>query len=149
MALLSQQLFSFFWFYSQLGWGFCVIANLVKTIHDGSFLTGTFFIFWFYGQLGQCDNVTEEEKQAYKQKENQRQSWLRRVEIAKMSDKERSNFHAKKMVQVTASRKEKKKKPQLHVKIPAKNPYKSRQSFGKAWIDAEQNFPTLPRNVLQ
>ena len=33
-------------------------------------------------------NMTEEEKQAYEQKENQRQSRLRRVQIVKMSDEE-------------------------------------------------------------
>ena len=49
-----------------------------------------------------------------------------------MSDKEQSNFHAKEVAWVTASRKGKKQNPQLQVKIPAKNPYKSRQSFGKA-----------------
>ena len=77
-------------------------------------------------------NMTEEEKQAYEQKENQRQSRLRRVQIAKMSDEERSNFHGKEVAQITASRKGKKQNPQLQVTIPAKNPYKSRQSFGKA-----------------
>ena len=66
-------------------------------------------------------NMTEQEKQAYKQKENQRWSRLRRVQIAKMSNEEWSNFHVKEVAQVTASRKEKKQNPQLQVKIPAKN----------------------------
>ena len=56
-------------------------------------------------------NMTEEDKQAYKQKENQTRSWLRRVQTAKMSNEERSNFHAKKVAQVTASRKGKKQNP--------------------------------------
>ena len=86
-------------------------------------------------------NMTETEKEAYKQKENQRHSRLRRVQIAKMRDKERSNFHAKEVAPVTASRKGKKQKPQLQVKIPAKNRYKSRQSFGKALNRCRTELP--------
>ena len=86
-------------------------------------------------------NMTETEKEAYKQKENQRHSRLRRVQIAKMRDKERPNFHAKEVAPVTASRKGKKQKPQLQVKIPAKNRYKSRQSFGKALNRCRTELP--------
>ena len=90
-------------------------------------------------------NMTEEEKQAYEQKENQRQSRLRRVQIAKTSDQEQSNFHGEEVAQITASRKGKKQNPQLQVKIPAKNPYKSRQSFGKALNRCRTELPGSPR----
>ena len=65
-------------------------------------------------------DVTEKKKQAYKQKENQRRSRLRRVQIAKMSDKERSNFHAT-------------------------NPCKSRQSFRKALNRCRTELPESPQ----
>ena len=84
-------------------------------------------------------------REAYKQKENQRRSQLRRVQIAKMSDEEWSNFHAKEVARVTASRKGKKQNPQLQVKIPAKNPYKSRQNFGKALNRCRTELPRSPR----
>ena len=95
-------------------------------------------------------NMTEEDKQAYKQKENQRRSWLRRVQIAKMSNEEWSNFHAKEVAQVTASRKGKKQNPQLQWKFQLRILTNQDKSFGKALtIDVEQNFPTLPGNALQ
>ena len=84
-------------------------------------------------------------KKAYKQKENQRRSQLRRVQIAKNSDKEQSNFHAKEVAWVTASRKRKKQNPQLQVEIPAKNPYKSKQSFGKALNRCRTELPRSPQ----
>ena len=90
-------------------------------------------------------NMTEEEKQAYKQKENQRRPQLRRVQIAKMSNEEWSNFHAKEVARVTASRKGKKQNPRLQVKIPAKNPYKSRQNFGKALNRCRTELPRSPQ----
>ena len=89
--------------------------------------------------------MTEEEKKTYKQKENQRRSRLRRVQIAKNSNKEQSNFHAKEVARVTASRKGKKQNPQLQVEIPAKNPYKSRQSFGKALNRCRTELPCSPQ----
>ena len=62
-----------------------------------------------------------------------------------MSDVERSNFHAKQVARVTASRKGKKQKPQLQVKIPAKSPYKSRQSFGKPLNRCKTELPCSHR----
>ena len=49
------------------------------------------------------------------------------------------------MAQVTTSRKEKKQKPQLQVKTPAKNPYKSRQRFRKALNRCRTELPCSPR----
>ena len=49
------------------------------------------------------------------------------------------------MARVTASRKRKKQNPQLQVEIPAKNPYKSKQSFGKALNRCRTELPRSPQ----
>ena len=41
-------------------------------------------------------NMTEEEKQNYKEKENKRRSQSKKLQIAEMSKEERSHFQAKK-----------------------------------------------------
>ena len=97
--------------------------------------------------------MTEEEKHNNKEKENKRQSQLRKLQIAKMSKEKRSHFHAKEVAQVTSSRwviasrkgkKQVKLDPPLEVKIPAKNPYKSRQSFRKALTRCQTELPHSP-----
>ena len=73
-------------------------------------------------------NMTEEEKRNYKEKEKRR-SQSRKLRIARMSKEDRSHFRAKEVARVTAGRKgtkQAKPDPPLQVKIPAKNPYKSR-----------------------
>ena len=89
-------------------------------------------------------NMTEEEKLNYKEKENKRQSQLRKLQIAKMSKGERSHFRAKEVARVTVSRngkKQAKPDPPLQLEIPAKNLYKSRQSFGKALNRCQTELP--------
>ena len=95
-------------------------------------------------------NMTEEEKQTFKEKESKRRSQLRRVQLAKMTKEERSNFRTKEVARVTASRKQKQidiQKAPLQVKLPLprKNPYKSRQSFGKAMNRCRIELPHSPR----
>ena len=96
-------------------------------------------------------NVIEEEKHTYKEKENQRQSQLRKLQIVKMTKEERSNFCAKEVAWVTASRQRKKEvkpDPPFQVKIPAKNPYKLRQSYGKALNRCQTELPNSPQNEV-
>ena len=72
-------------------------------------------------------NMTEEEKRNSKEKENKTQSQLRKLQIAKMS-KECSDFCAKEVAWVTASRKGKKQAkpdPPLQVKIPPPRTHKN------------------------
>ena len=58
-----------------------------------------------------------------------------------MSDEERLNFHAKEVARVSTNKKGKKQKPQLQLKTPAKNPYKSRQRFRRALNRCRTELP--------
>ena len=76
---------------------------------------------------------------------------MRKRQYTKTSKEERSHFCAKEAAQVTASRKGKKKAkpgPLLQVKIPVKNQYKSRQSFGKVLNRCRTELPHSPQKQV-
>ena len=87
---------------------------------------------------------------AHRKKESERRSQLRKRQMARMDKNEKAEFKAKEAERVTHYRKRKQSdndKPVSELSnVPlAQNPYKSRQSFGKAMNKCRVELPQSPR----
>ena len=92
--------------------------------------------------------IRQRKKNVTTKKKNKRLSQLRKLQITKRSKEERLHFRVQEVAPVTTSikwKKQTKPDPPLQVNIPAKNPYKSRQSFGKALNRCQAELPYSPR----